>query len=233
MNAVWLRDQSGKLNWETQLGGRVGLLRFGSSDAILPQGTQLDLEGGAQARVLPEVESDLEAADFRAGILMTRRQGPWSAKYGYYHLSSHAGDEFLLKNPTFQRVNYVRDAVLCGISREIIFRGTPSIRVYGELAYAINHQFGEPWEIQAGVEYSPIVFNGLRGTPVIAVNSHAREDRDWGATSVNLVAGWQWYGERTGHRFRLGGQYYEGAAIQWEFINQRERLLGLGMWFDY
>ena len=33
-------------------------------------------------------------------------------KLAYYHISAHIGDEFLERNPTFERVNYVRDAAV-------------------------------------------------------------------------------------------------------------------------
>jgi len=40
------------------------------------------------------------ATDFRFGVPLTYGEGPWRTKFGFYHLSSHVGDEYLLKNPT-------------------------------------------------------------------------------------------------------------------------------------
>lgn len=232
-NAVWLRDQNGKLNWETQLGGRCGILRYGDSTPINPDGWQVDIEGGAQARVLPDEESDLEAADFRIGALLTRRSGLWSTKAGYYHLSSHLGDEFLIKNPGFTRINYVRDAMVVGLSRDLLWMGRPDFRCYGEMAYAFGHEFGDPWEFQTGAEYSPLVFNGLRGSPFLAVNGQFRQDRSWDAAGLSIITGWQWRSASTNHRFRVGLQYYDGDSLQWSFAGQKESSFGLGMWFDY
>ncbi len=232
-NAVWLKDQNGKLNWETQLGGRCGVLRYGDFTPINPNGWQLDIEGGAQARVLPDDESDLEAADFRVGILLTQRSGLWSTKTGYYHLSSHVGDEFLIKNPGFTRINYVRDAMIFGLSRDLLWNGRPDFRCYGETAYAFSHEFGSPWEFQTGAEYSPLVFNGLRGSPFFAVNGQFRQDRSWDAAGLSIVTGWQWRSQATNQRFRVGLQYYDGDSLQWSFAGQKESSFGLGMWFDY
>ena len=231
-NAVWFRDQSGKLNWETQLGGRVGVLRYGEFGAILPQGWQLDLEGGAQARVLPNDDSDLEASDFRVGILLTRRQGLWSGKTGYYHLSTHVGDEFLIKNPGFNRLNYVRDAWIGGISRDILIAGRPDARIYGEYAYAFNSEVGSPSEFQFGAEYSPLFF-GWKGSPFMAVNSYMRADRNWDAKDLSIALGWQWRSPTTNQRFRVGFQYYDGDSVQWSFPGRKETMYGLGMWFDF
>lgn len=231
--AVWLKDRNGKLNWETQLGGRVGLIRYGELTAVNPNGWQLDIEGAGQARVLPDVNSDLEASDFRVGVVSTWRSGLWSTKTGYYHLSAHVGDEFLAINPGFVRINYVRDAMIFGLSRDVLWNGRPDFRVYGETAYAFNAEFADPWEFQTGVEYSPLIFNGLRGSPFWAVNGYFREDRSWDAAGINVTAGWQWRSPATNHRFRVGLQYYSGDSLQWSFPGQKENLFGAGMWFDY
>ncbi|MFO0941953.1 MAG: DUF1207 domain-containing protein [Pirellulales bacterium] len=232
-NTTWLRDQNGKFNWENQLGGRVGIIRYGDFRAVNPNGWQLDLEGGGQVRLLPDQNTDVEAVDFRVGFLLTRRKDLWSWKTGYYHISAHVGDEFLIAHPGFNRLNYVRDAGIIGVSRDIEIAGRPDMRVYGEYAYAFNHEVGKPNEFQFGVEYSPLLFNGWRGSPFWAVNGSFREDRNWDAKSINMNAGWQWRNEATNHRFRIGGQLYDGDSPQYSFPGKKETMYGWGMWFDY
>lgn len=232
-NTLWLRDRNGKLNWETSMGGRIGILRYGTRGVIFPQGWQLDMEGASQTRVLPQQQSDLEAVDFRFGILSTWRRGAWAVKAGYYHISSHLGDEFLLTHPGYPRLNYVRDSLVTGVSYDVLLQGRPDVRVYGEVAYAAGHEGGAlPLEFQFGSEYSPFLFNGLRGMPFAAVNWHVREDHNW-TTGRNVVAGWQWRGEDTNHRYRIGLQYYNGPSLQFAFSGQTETVFGWGMWFDY
>lgn len=227
--SMWLNETGRGLVWETQLGGRVGLLRYGTPDAVNPQGWQLDMEGGAQARVDPQQESDLEAVDFRFGLLSTWRFSRHSFKAGYYHLSSHIGDEYLIRNPTFNRTNYVRDSAVVGYTFDMI----EDMSVYGEVGYAAGAEGGaKPLEFQYGYQYTPLRAYGFRGAPFFGINGHTREDFNW-ITSVNTVAGWQWRGEQTNHLFRLGLQYYTGPAIQWEFVGRNETLCGAGLWFDY
>jgi len=224
--AIWLNDSERDLYWETALGGRVGIFRKGTFDPVRPEGWQLDLEGAALARVNLDNESDLDAADFRIGMPMTWRRGPTAVKFGYYHISSHLGDEYLIKNPTFQRRNYVRDAALVGISQDL----NDDCRVYGEVAYSPGATGGaEPLEFQFGAEYSP---NQPRLAPFAAVNLHSREEFDFQA-SVNVVAGWQVRGDHTGRRMRFGAQYYNGKALQYSFFDRNEKLAGAGLWFDY
>jgi hypothetical protein len=80
--------------WDSTLGGRVGLLRYGTDEAAWPQGWQWDLEGSGQVRLDPDVERDLRSADFRAGTGLTYGYSRHRVRAGYFHISSHAGDEF-------------------------------------------------------------------------------------------------------------------------------------------
>lgn len=224
----WAHDKDLGWVWESTLGGRIGLFRDGTVGAIRPEGWQLDLEGAAMPRLDMDNSEDLEAVDFRFGIPWTWRQGPLAIKAGYYHLSSHVGDEFLIRNPTFRRRNYVRDSAIFGVSYDV----TPNVRTYGEVAYAFKTSDGaEPWEFQFGTEYSPARAI-RRGDPFAAVNFHLREEFDFGG-AVNLMAGWQWRSPTTDRLFRIGLQYYNGKSLQYEFFDQNEQLLGFGMWLDF
>lgn len=228
-NSIWLRERGRGLVWEAQLGGRVGILGHNCGDAANPGAWQLDLEGGAQARVDPQQNSDLEAVDFRFGLLSTWRFGSNAFKAGYYHLSSHIGDEYLIRNPGFVRVNYVRDSAIVGWTHDL----TEDMQVYGEIGYAMGGEGGaKPIELQYGYQYTPLRVFGLKGAPFFGINGHTRQDFNW-ISSINTVAGWQWRGEETNHLFRLGLQYYTGPALQWEFVGRNETLCGAGMWFDY
>ena len=181
------------------------------------------------ARVDPKaVSSPLIAVDFRIGLLSTWRFGSNAFKAGYSHLSSHLGDEFLLSNPGFVRLNYVRDSGIVGWTHHL----TPEAQVYGEVAYAFGHEAGAlPLEFQYGIQYSPRV-PGVFGAPFGGINGHTRQDFGY-ETSINVVAGWQWWSEQSNHTFRVGLQYYDGPSMQYSFVNKHETLTGWGLWFDY
>lgn len=231
MQFVQLYDtRSNQRMWEAVLGGRVGLLRYGSFGSIKPQGFQLDVEGAVFARVLPDEFSDmLGGSDYRAGLLGTNRFNGTAVKYGYYHISSHIGDEFLLANPTFNRINYVRDSLIAGVTQDLKY----STQIYGEIAYALGACGGaKPLEFQFGAQYLPVAKSSLRGAPYIAANYHIREDFGFQG-GFNTVAGWGWQGLQTRHRFRIGLQYYNGPSLQYQFLNRVENLYGGGFYFDY
>ena len=216
--------------WDAVLGGRVGLIR--KSDTCDPNGDafQLDLEGAVFARVLPDEESTmLEGSDYRVGLYGTWRRDRFAYRAGYYHISSHVGDEFLIANPAFNRINYVRDSLLAGVSYDL----SEITRIYGELGYALGVEGGaEPLELQLGTEYAPKAQTTASGAPFFAVNGHWRQE--FGTSpGANVVTGWGWQGVETKRRLRLGLNYYNGPSLQYEFFDRWENLVGAGIWMDY
>lgn len=229
IGSAWLHEDGIGWIWDVTLGGRVGIARFGTQGSIQPEGWQLDIEGAAFPRLNMEEGNDLDSADFRFGVPLTWSQGPYEMKLAYYHISAHVGDEFLVRNPGFQRVNYVRDAIVLGLGWFVV----PDVRLYSEAAWSFSTDGGaEPWELQFGAEYSPVVANGLRGTPFAAVGGHLFEEHDFGGY-VNLMAGWQWRGAESDRLLRAGLQYFNGKSSQFAFFDEHQELIGIGVWFDY
>ncbi|MEX2186003.1 MAG: DUF1207 domain-containing protein [Pirellulales bacterium] len=213
--------------WDVTLGGRIGLLRYGTTRADRPEGFQIDMEGAAFPRLDPESQMDLNAADFRFGIPFTYGCDWWQVKFAYYHLSSHLGDEYLLRNGLTTRFNFARDALVLGGSYFVL----PSVRLYAEADWAFYQDVSQPWAFQFGVEFSPQGPTGKRGTPFVAINGHLRQELDFSGNVV-VQAGWQWR-STAGHMFRIGGHYYNGLNSQFALFNDFEEQIGFGVWYDY
>jgi hypothetical protein len=228
MGSQWVSLRDLGWRWDATLGGRVGLVRYGTENDFWPQGWQLDVEGAAFPRLDLEHLRDLDTVDFRAGIPLTTRQGPWEFKFGYYHLSSHLGDEYVLRNIGCSRINYVRESLVSGLAVYL----NPSVRVYSEVGYAFYVDGGaEPWEFQFGVDASPVEPTGWRGAPFFAINAHLRQENDFSG-NLTVQTGWQWRG-RDGHLCRIGMQYFNGMSDQYQFYNRFEEQIGVGLWYDY
>ncbi len=224
----WVHLRNLGWRWDATIGGRVGLLRYGTDNDVWPQGWQLDVEAAAFPRLDLEHLRDLDAVDFRAGVPFTTRQGPFEAKFGYYHLSSHLGDEFMQRFPDYPRINYVRESLILGMAVYL----NPALRLYSEVGYAVYVDGGaEPWEFQFGAELSSTEPSGGAGAPFFAVNGHLRQENDFGG-NVALQTGWQWRG-RSGHLLRIGLQYFNGMSDEYQFYNVFEEQLGVGLWYDY
>jgi len=212
--------------WDGNLGAHIGIIRYGTQDPAWPEGWQFDVDGGA----LPRLDSSrsMVSTDFRIGFPLTRREGPWEFKFGYYHLSSHLGDLYMLAHPDVMRLNYVREQLVLGVA----YRPICDLRFYGEANWAFHEDGGaRPWEFQFGIDYSPAQPNGFYGSPFAAINSKLREDVNYSG-NVTVEAGWQWRGP-TGHTLRTGLQYFNGYGFQRQFYNRYEQFIGAGVWHDF
>ena len=231
-------EQNGWL-WDSTLGGRVSVLRYGSNTELHPQGFEMQLEGAAFVRLDPGDDRDLRSADYRFGIPLVYGIGRWQTKLAYYHNSAHIGDEFLIKYKNFDRVNYVRDVIVFGNSYYMY----DWLRLYGEVGWSFFNAGGsKPWEFQFGTELIQARPTGIRGAPFFAVNGMTRQELNWGGNVCTQV-GWAWRGYQSEKLFRIGFEYLYGSDPQYEFtktdrttgkitaLNQNRA--GIGMWYDY
>ncbi len=216
-------------NWllDATLGSRFGVVRYGTFDPFRPQGFQIDIEGSAQLRLDMGDEMDVRATDYRAGVPLTWAHGRHHTKLAYYHLSSHLGDEFLLKNPGFNRLNFARDALVLGHGVYL----NDDVRVYGEVAWAFYSIIAEEWEFQFGLDYAPSTPTGPHGAPFFAINAHLREEVDFGGT-LTVHTGWAWRSAENASLFRLGVHYLNGESNHWSFFDRFEQQIGIGIWLD-
>ncbi|MHB8973555.1 MAG: DUF1207 domain-containing protein [Pirellulaceae bacterium] len=220
-------ENDGRL-WEGILGARVGLLRYGDHDPMLPQGFQIDAEGAASVRLDVDQDVDVRATDYRVGIPFTYGSGIHQWKFAFYHMSSHLGDEFVLRNMGYPRLNWSRNALVLGYSIYM----TETLRLYSEAGWAFSSEISEPWEFQFGMDWAPNAPTGFRGAPFFAINGHLRQEVNYGG-NLTVVTGWSWMSDRDRHLLRLGAQYYNGSNSQYSFFSQFEETFGLGMWYDF
>jgi hypothetical protein len=215
--------------WDTTLGGRASILRYGSDPVLHPQGFEVQIEGAAFVRLDPADDRDLRSADYRFGVPLVYGIGRWQTKLAYYHNSAHLGDEAMLKYPNFPRENYVRDCIVFGNS----YYPFDWLRLYGEVGYAFFNAGGsEPWEFQYGGELIQARPTGIHGAPFLAVNGMSRQELDWGG-NVCAQVGWAWRGRRSEKLFRIGFEYLYGSDPQYEFVFYNQNRYGVGMWYDF
>jgi hypothetical protein len=217
VNEAWFVDMT--------VGGRFGLVRYGNGSEISPEGFQFDIETAAMGRLDVRQDVDLSSGDLRIGGVLSHRMGDARVKLGYYHLSSHVGDEYLIAHPGFDRINYSREALVLGFEYFI----TSAVMPYVEVEWGTRVDGGsEPWEFQLGVDVSP-AHGGL--APFFAVNGYLRQEVDFSGNFV-MQAGMQ-YRRAWGQRIRAGGQYLTGTDPQFSFFQNSETQAGIGLWYDF
>jgi len=214
--------------WDLFAGGQFSLLRYGTKDEFLLQGYEWAVDGSAHVRLDPPESVDLRSTDYRVGTYFAHGFGRQQVKFGYYHLSSHVGDEFLLKNPGYPRLNYSRDVLILGYS----IYPWDNLRLYAEAGWAFHSKVAKEWEFQFGLDYAPAQPTGIRGAPFLAINGHVLEELDYGG-ALTVQTGWAWRADESGHLLRIGMHYYNGGSPQYSFYNKFEHQLGLGVWYDF
>ena len=236
MGAVIDHDSESNAYFDGTIGGRIGIFRIGNTDNRYPQGWQVDIEAAAFPRLDLREERDLVDTDFRVGVPVTYGSGPMQVKFAYYHISAHVGDEFIVKNPTFTRVNYVRDGFVLGLSYYLEGVNLPiETRLYGEMDWAFNTSGGaEPWAFQMGVEIAanecgPTIFGA---SPFLAVNGDLREEVDFGGTFA-LQTGILWRARDSTGTLRFGFEYINGKNVNFERFTTFEARTGIGLWYDF
>ncbi|MBI1246484.1 DUF1207 domain-containing protein [bacterium] len=231
LSAKIIKITQDNIMFDGNMGGRFGVLRYGRDSSFLSDGIQWDVEGSAHVRLdIPE-DVDVRSVDFRAGTQLT-----WSwasdprhrSRFGYYHLSAHLGDEFLLKNPTYNRLNYAHDLLIYGHS----FYFTKKFRVYGEVGWAFYNLVADPWEFQFGAEWAPNERTTMWGEPFLAVGCHLRQEVNFGGSFI-VQTGWAWVGDIPGRTLRVGFHYHNGDSTQNSFYNIWEQQIGFGIWYDF
>lgn len=213
---------------EATLGTRIGIFRYGTGGHWLPQGWQVDVEASAQVRLNYDHNCDVDATDYRAGIPLTYGIGKSQLKFAYYHLSSHLGDEFMLRNPHFLRLNYSRDALVFGFAHNF----HPNLRLYAEAGWSFYSDVCKPWEFQFGMDYAPGAPTGLHGAPFVAINGHLREEVNFGGNLV-FQTGWAWRSVHDARLLRAGLHYYNGESNQFSLFDFTEHHIGVGVWYDF
>lgn len=222
-------DDYGTL-WDITLGGRAPIFRYGTTDAVDPEGWELELEGAALLRLDWERNRNLAATDYRAGVPLVYGTKRWRFKTGYYHVSSHLGDNYLM-DKFRPRVHYSRDAILFGLA----FKPTEAVRIYAEADLAFHTgETTDPMELQFGFEYSP-QFNPNMSNwvalPFLATHAHLYEERDFGGYFA-AQTGLQWR-SASNSLMRVGFEYFNGGDDLYQFHHNHQCKYGFGFWYDF
>ena len=212
-------------------GGSVG---FGDSIAFYRDGFDdgQRYEVGVQAGVfalfdLGAPSNDLVNADYFVGPYAAYRNGNFSALGRIYHISSHLGDEFLLRNRV-DRVNLSFETLDALASYEL----PAGFRAYGG-GSAIVHR--EPSDlkrfgIEYGLEYrSPYTLASGLIRPVAALDLQNREESDW-SLDLSLRAGVEFQDPtRFSQRAQVMLEYYQGQSPNGQFYDSRIETFGVGL----
>lgn len=243
--AVRVRNPSPAVNIGSTV--NVGSVGFGENFGLVGRrngcdGWQVGILAGVFAQFnLDSGSTDLINADYVVGFPVSWRSGLASARVRLYHQSSHLGDEFVLGNPGFQRVNLSFEEV-----EAILSLDTPGGwgRVYAGGGYAFHREPAnlDPIKVQWGLEFrgrayhSPIfgrVLPDLRLVPVFGVDFKTFEELEW-VINTNVVGGLEWHRTGSSRRVRFLVNYYNGFPPYGQFFQQSKlQTVGFGLYLEF
>ncbi len=194
-------------------------------------GVQVNLLGAITSQFNLDASSDaLVNTDFIIGPEVNLRRGRFSARFRIFHQSSHLGDEFLLQNPGFDRINLSFEVVDGTLSYE-----GPWWRVYGGAGYLTGAEPKlDPWFTTWGFELrSPKRRWGAMFTPVFGADFNALEARDW-AVTTSLMGGIEMSNLTGTRRYRVLLAWLKGFIPFGQFFNTaRIKNFGFHLEFDW
>jgi len=222
----------------------VGSVGFGENFGFYTKregcnGWQVGLLAGVFSQFnLDAPSSDLINADYIVGIPVSWRRGDWSTRVRLYHQSSHVGDEFLLENPAFNRVNLSFEEIEAILSYDHRW-----VRVYAGGGYLLHREPAvlDRNHVQWGMELrgptidAPFLERGMPGlqlTPVLGADFKTFEELHWIINS-NIVGGLEWSRPGAKRRFRFLVNYYRGFYPYGQFFNEKVESIGFGFYLAF
>ncbi len=215
---------------EVAVGHMLGLLRLDDGSAA-GRAMTLGIEMGIFSRFFMEVaQKDLINSDFRIGLPLSIRIGPWESRLTLRHVSSHLGDDHLVRFFNVTALGGFGQTSKDGFEGIVARRVGESVRLYagGDWNFHTNEQmsqatarFGGEWEpVQPGED------NGY--WPFFA------SDFEYGSFSeqfgTTLVGGMVL--RVSGQRFRLEARARFGSTPMGHFRQSNETFYGLGFALD-
>lgn len=225
--------EGSNLEAEVVLGHRIGIVRLQDETPDRPE-VALGFEVGVFSRFALETsERDLIGVDYRVGLPVSLRKGPWSGRLVVLHVSSHLGDDFIQRfGAPEPRRQITRDGFELTAARRL----SPGLRVYagGDLNFHVNPGV-ERVAGRGGLAWDPAPERagggddgGGRLWPFAAVNLEATsETSGLAATGIAGLAL-----RFRGMTLRLEARGHTGPGPLGSLDGRDEEFLGLGLRVD-
>lgn len=184
---------------------------------------QACLEGGIWSIFANRYESSPQLnTDYKIGLPLTLASDRWAMILSLYHISCHAGDELIVSNPTFERINMSREVVdyflIYNMMRELKLYGGAAVTVHSDRSYRFKDFY-----VDYGIECRP--FNSINSnqmelfmTPFLAINTRNDQQFNW-KPNVTVCAGVEFncFNNANCSLYRLFCEYYHGHSLDGQF----------------
>lgn len=210
MSAVSIGDELPIVLWED-----TGYKDYRGSFQISLQAAAwavFDLNGG---------RADLVNSDWMAALPMTFTINNWMYRFRYYHVSSHLGDEFMIRNPWITRLNPSYEAVdltaKYDLSEKFRFFGGLGYILRSDSSFPLHHLYvdlGGEWR-----QFDRLMFKDrIHMQPFLAAFARANETFGFDP-NFNCALGAEWASaqKRDTRKVRTAFEYYTGRCLDGQF----------------
>lgn len=159
--------------------------------------------------------STLVTTDYMGALQLSYAIDNWSFRLRAYHVSSHLGDEFMVKYPDVQRLNPSMEAIDFFTNYQL----TEGLRLFagpGWVFHSDNTFKLDPFYIEWGGELRLLghksYYHKLYGTPVLAMFFRNWQTNHW-KLDATYALGYEWSKlQGVGRKFRILGEYHHGYS---------------------
>ncbi len=201
-------------------------------------GLQVSLFGVVLSQFnLSSTSFDLLNSDYLVGPTLTYRRGPWSARFRFYHQSSHLGDEFLLNYGIANGVQ--RENLSVEILDLLVSLEDGWWRIFGGGGLIVLSDSQSDLKSTPGILFWGFELRGsawrLQGSTLRPVFGAAMSQLQATGWSLNgsLEGGLEWASPNAAHRIRalLVGQ--RGALPFSQFFSEKTENFGVQFQFEF
>ena len=221
----------GNIEAEVAVGHRLGILRLddGSSPG---RAITLGIEMGIFSRFFMEAkQKDLVNSDFRIGFPLSIRSGPWESRLTLRHVSSHLGDDYVVRFFQASVAGGFGQTSKDGVEGLLARRLGESVRLYvgGDVNFHTNQRMSRAG-VRGGGEWDPVLAGEADGWwPFLAGDvEYASFSERLAATLVGGLAF-----RVNGRHFRLEARARLGTTPMGHFRETDETFYGLGFVLDF
>lgn len=200
---------------EVMIGDLLGVYRMALGEGIL---AQISGGGGVFARFNMEREQlDNEVADFQGLVPIDIRCGKFSGRFGYQHVSSHLGDDFIKREgPLLTKAFHDSLRFLFAVNP------TAGMRLYGGYTYHFRMApIIKVHAVQGGIEITSPWRDGGHLQWFAAADLQSWERVQWNVSSTTR-AGVQWARHPKGQAASVFVEYFTGKLLFDQFFRQHE-----------
>jgi hypothetical protein len=204
------------------LGENFGFVRWQNEDT--DETWELGLTSGLFSLFkLNQTSTELVNSDFMVGLSASYQSDNIAYRSRFYHLSSHLGDEFLLKKKGIKRINYSLETLDFTASRT-----WGAWRGYGGGGYIVRvkpSDYGRA-SIHLGGEYRGTRSLWLESSLIGGLHIEFSQQHGWNP-NVQIVMGLEFgKSSKTSHRFGIELQAYDGYSPWGQFFDIKVRAYG-------